>query len=101
VNGRTVLCGVCVLILALAGPVAGQEVCMAPTIQQAKAKHEQRLLALPGVVSVGIGLDARGSAVIVVGLDGPRPETVKDLPTHLEGYPVEIKVIGPLKAQEP
>jgi hypothetical protein len=101
VNGRIVLGGVCALILALAGPVAGQEVCMAPTIQQAKAKHEQRLLAMPGVVSVGIGLDAHGSAVIVVGLDGPRPETVKNLPTHLDGYAVETRIIGPLKAQEP
>jgi hypothetical protein len=101
VNGRIVLWGVFALIMALAGPVAGQEGCMTPTIQKAKAKHEQHLLAMPGVVSVGIGLDARGSAVIVVGLDGPRPETVKDLPTHLEGYPVETRIIGPLKAQEP
>jgi hypothetical protein len=74
---------------------------MTPTIQKAKAKHEQRLLAMPGVVSVGIGLDERGAQVIVVGLDGPRPETVKNLPTQLEGYAVETRIIGPLKAQEP
>ena len=100
-NGLIVRWGAIVLIAALAGPVGGQEGCMRPSIQEAKTKHEQRLLAMPGVVSVGIGLDSRGTAVIVVGLDGPRPETVKELPVTLEGYSVETRVIGPVKAREP
>jgi hypothetical protein len=37
--------------------------------------------------------------VIVVGLDRPRPETVKRLPQTLEGHPVRVDIIGPVKAQ--
>ena len=71
---------------------------MSPTIQEVKAKHADRLLAMPGVVSVGIGQEADGKFVIIVGLDGPRPETVNRLPQVLDGYPVRVQIIGPLKA---
>lgn len=71
---------------------------MSPTIQDVKAKHEERILSLPGVVSVGIGRNPDGASVIIIGLDSQRPETVKNLPKVLEGYPVRIEMIGPLKA---
>jgi hypothetical protein len=71
---------------------------MPPTIQDVKARHAPRLLALPGVVSVGIGRAAEGHEVIVVGLDRPRPETQADLPTLLEGYPVRVEIIGAVRA---
>jgi hypothetical protein len=88
------------LVLALAGAVSAKEDCMSLTIQEAKAKHESRVMAIPGVVSVGIGLDAQGNPIIVVGLDGPRPETVEKLPATLEGYPVQWRIVGPVKAQD-
>ena len=72
---------------------------MALTIQEAKVRHAQRLLALPGVVSVGVGRDAEGREAIVVGLDRARPETQSRLPAQLEGYRVRVEVIGPVKAQ--
>lgn len=72
---------------------------MALTIQEAKARHAQRLLALPGVVSVGVGRDAQGREAIVVGLDRARPETQSRLPAELEGYRVRVQVIGPVRAQ--
>ena len=71
---------------------------MSPSIQEVKAKHEDRLLAMPGVVSVGIGRGPDGH-VVIVGLDGPRPQTVKQLPKLLDGYPVHVEIIGPVKAQ--
>jgi MFS family permease len=46
-----------------------------PTIREVKAKHEAEVLALPGVVSAGIGQGKEGHPVIVVGLDRSRPET--------------------------
>jgi hypothetical protein len=46
---------------------------MSPTIQEVKAKYTDQLMAMPGVVSVGIGQNPDGTLVIVVGLDGPRP----------------------------
>ena len=72
---------------------------MSPSIQEVKAKHEDRILAMPGVVSVGIGRGPDGQSVIIVGLDGLRPQTVKQLPKLLDGYPVRVEIIGPVKAQ--
>ena len=70
---------------------------MTPTLREVKRRHEGSLLALPGVVSVGIGLDERGREAIVVGLDRPRPELAPRLPADLEGFPVRIEVIGPVR----
>ncbi|MGH8660624.1 MAG: hypothetical protein ACREUB_02540 [Burkholderiales bacterium] len=72
---------------------------MPPTIQEVKAKHAPRFLALPGVVSVGIGRDADGREVIVIGLDRARAETQARLPAEIEGYPVRTNIIGTVKAQ--
>jgi hypothetical protein len=85
------------LLLSCSGAVAGAE--MSLSIQEAKARHAPRILALPGVVSVGIGRDAQGREVIVIGLDRARPDTQAQLPAELEGYRVQVQVIGAVKAQ--
>lgn len=72
---------------------------MPPSIQEAKAKHEARLMAQPGVVSVGIGRDPYGAEVIVVGLDRDRPEARAALPRELDDYPVRVQVIGSVRAR--
>jgi hypothetical protein len=72
---------------------------MPASIQVVKAKHQHELMARPGVVSVGIGKDADGNPVIIVGLDRERPETVQALPRELEGYPVRAEVIGRIRSQ--
>jgi hypothetical protein len=72
---------------------------MPPTIEQVKSAHEQRLLALPGVVSVGIGRDDQGRTVIVVGLDKPRPQTQAAVPRELDGYGVRVDIVGSIHAQ--
>ena len=90
---------VILILCLLSGQLRGEERAMSSTIQDVKAKHEDFLLATPGVVSVGIGKNPCGQFVIIVGLDGPRPETVNQLPKILEGYPVRIEIIGPVKAR--
>ena len=70
-----------------------------PTIKEVKAKHQDRLLKLPGVISVGIGQDEDGQPAIIVGLKDPNPETQSKLPVALEGYPVKVRVIGRVHAQ--
>lgn len=72
---------------------------MPATIHEVKTKHAPGFLALPGVVSVGVGRDAGGAEVIVIGLDRARPETQASLPTQLEGYSVRVQIIGAVKAQ--
>ena len=90
---------VILILCLLSGQSCGEETAVSPTIQDVKVKHEEFLLAMPGVVSVGIGKNPDGQFVIIVGLDGPRPETVNQLPKILEGYPVRMEIFGPLKAR--
>lgn len=70
------------------------------TIKEVKRKHAGHLLALQGVVSIGIGKDPEGKPVIVAGLDSPRPKTQKKIPKELDGFPVLVEIIGPVKAQK-
>lgn len=71
---------------------------MSPSIEEVKKKYTQTLLAKPGVISVGIGKDPDGIPVIIVGLERPRPETQKKLPQTLEGYPLQVEIVGKIKA---
>lgn len=87
------------LVLLVLWLVLARERKMPPTIQEAKAKHADRILAMQGVVSMGIGRDADGHEVIVIGLDRPRPDTQARLPTQLEGHPVRVEIIGAVRAQ--
>ncbi len=71
---------------------------MSPTVQEVKRAHEAELLALPGVVSVGVGRDDEGLPALVVGLAEPRPDTAARLPATLEGYRVLIQTVGTIEA---
>ena len=71
---------------------------MKPSIEDVKKKHAARLLALPGVVSVGIGRDDGGNPVLVIGLQDSRPETLAAVPDDLEGFSVQKQVTGPIRA---
>jgi len=72
---------------------------MPNSIKDVKTQHEEHLLQLPGVVTVGIGQDENGNPAIIVGLECPDPETESQLPTLLEGYPVVVRIVGRIKAQ--
>ncbi|MGD2186169.1 MAG: hypothetical protein PVI71_08575 [Desulfobacterales bacterium] len=77
----------------------GDDIVMSSSIQEVKKQHEALLLDMPGVVSVGIGLDSSGNQAIIVGLDGSHPETEAKIPSMLEDFPVVIQIVGPIKAQ--
>ena len=68
-------------------------------IREVKARHEQSLLATPGVVSVGIGLAPDGEQAILVGVSGDADSLREQLPSALEGYPVIVQHTGTIKAQ--
>jgi hypothetical protein len=87
------------LISIAAIPACRQEPDIPPSIQEVKAKHASQLLERPGVVSVGLGRDEEGNPAIIVGMEASHPQTEAQLPQSLEGYPVIIRVIGPVKAQ--
>ena len=90
-----------VLVIVLITPLLalGDDLDMSSSIQEVKKQHATRFLDMPGVVSVGIGLDPNGNQAIIVGLDGSHPETKAKIPAMLENFPVVIQIVGPIKAQ--
>ena len=89
------------LVIVLITPwlALGEDPGMSPSIQEVKKQHEARFLNMPGVVSVGIGLDPNGNQAIIVGMDASNPEIEADIPKMVEGVPVIVEIIGSLKAQ--
>ena len=63
------------------------------TIVDVKRKYESSLMSIPGVV--GVFAD-RARNVIVVLIESP--EVCQNVPSMLEGYPVECRVTGRLGA---
>ncbi len=67
------------------------------TIQEAKQKHELSLMQLPGVVGVGIGKH-KDQPVIVVMVDKLSRKLEKHVPDQLEGFDVNIRQTGEIRA---
>ena len=88
-----------ILLAALAASACREGAEMQTSIQDAKAQHEAELMAMPGVVSVGIGMNDDGNEVIVVGIDRDQPSIRAQVPQSVEGYPVRVEVVGNIKAQ--
>lgn len=66
-------------------------------IEDVLSRHEERLMAVPGVVGVGVGERALRPVILVM-LDRA-PEELRDpLPGRLEGFPVEVEVVGRIVA---
>ena len=68
------------------------------SIQEAKARHVEALMATPGVISVGIGRDEQGTEIIIVGLDRDSAKLKQQLPEKLDGYEVRVEVVGRIRA---
>lgn len=65
--------------------------------RRVKRENEARWLALEGVVAVGIGtVGGRPGIVVSVRADSPRLR--RELPSEVEGVPVEVRVSGDLRA---
>ncbi len=93
---RTIVLAV---VLITPGPALGDDLGMSPSIQEVKKQYEARFLDMPGVVSVGIGLDPTGNQAIIVGMDASNPEIEANIPKRVEGIPVIIEITGAIKAQ--
>jgi hypothetical protein len=72
---------------------------MSLTIQEVKEKHAARILKIEGVISIGIGLNKDKTLAIIVGLKQEKQDLIRRIPSVLEGYPVEIQIIGSIKSQ--
>jgi hypothetical protein len=69
------------------------------TIRKVKRRYEREILQIDGVVSVGIGTGSNNTPVIIVGITQENDEIMQRIPVVLEGYVVEVKIIGSINAQ--
>jgi hypothetical protein len=62
------------------------------------AEHDDRLLGIPGVVGVYVGLleDGRTECLRVM-LAHQTPENERAIPKSLEGYPIVVEVTGEIR----
>lgn len=72
---------------------------MSSSIEEVKSRHVDQLMAMPDVISVGIGKNKQGVHAIIVGMEKENTETRSAIPDTLEGYPVEIQFIGPVRVR--
>ncbi len=65
-------------------------------VRRLRAREARRLMAYPGVVSVGVG-EEEGEAVLVVGVR--RAEDGAAIPRMIDGVPIRVEVIGTVRAR--
>ena len=69
------------------------------TIEEVKTDWEERLMAMPGVMGVGIGLTQdRQQTCIKVYVNRQASAQVDQIPQEIEGYPVEVEIRKPFRA---
>ena len=71
---------------------------MKSTIEAAQAKLTDRVMALPGVVGLGIGECERAPCIKIFVVQRT-PELEGEIPSTFEGFPVEIQVTGEIRAR--
>jgi hypothetical protein len=65
------------------------------TILEVKEDWEERLMAIPGVMGVGIGLTKHHQEkCIKIYVNRDASSQVTQIPKQLEGYPVEVELRG-------
>jgi len=67
------------------------------TIHQVKDKYQRKIMAIPGVVGIGIGA-VEDEPVIKVLVVSKTEEVQKKIPQKLHGYKVDIQETGKIRA---
>ena len=71
----------------------------AQPIDQLLAAHTDEMLAIPGIVGLGIG-ECAGAPCIRVFAETEAASLDEQIPSELDGYPVEVDVTGPIVARD-
>jgi hypothetical protein len=67
------------------------------SIEEIQQKHQHELMRIPGVIGVGIGLDADESVLVV--MVAKQSRTIKrKVPKELDGYRLVIQETGVIRA---
>jgi len=70
------------------------------TVEAVLKEHTARLMSLPGVVGTAHGKCA-GRPCIKVFVVEKTPKLMEQIPSTIEGYPVQIQETGEIRAREP
>jgi hypothetical protein len=93
------LCMVALCIVPF-GTMSAQSSSTSPRrdINAVLSAHDRDLLAIPGVVGVYVGvLDDGRTPCLKIMLAKRTPQTEKNIPQSLEGYPVVVEVTGEIR----
>lgn len=66
-------------------------------IEDVLKRNEERLMAMSGVVGVGIG-ESEGESVVIIMVKELTPDLKNKLPQNLEGFGVRVEVVGEITA---
>jgi hypothetical protein len=66
-------------------------------VSRVKDRHAAELWRIPEVVGIGVEQEPTGEFVITVHVRDDSDETIAQLPTHIEGYPVRVEYSGPYR----
>src|SRR3954467_11696336 len=84
------------VVLALASCMTADQ--PTRTVADVLRAHTAQLMTIPGVVGTGEG-EVHGSPAVVVLVSSRTREVDAHVPRRLEGYPVQIKVVGDVRAK--
>jgi len=73
---------------------------LSPAVNQVLQRHSDRLMAVPGVVGTAEG-SCGGRPCILVLVERSTPALRKEIPSEIEGVPVEIRETGRITAETP
>jgi len=79
-------------------PESGAPAAEAPDAAQVKAEHEAELMAIQGVLGLGIGGSEDEPAIVVYLIDN-NPQLLAQIPQELDGIKVIVEVTGPIDIQ--
>lgn len=91
-----------IVVGAQAGPDEERDMEPSPprTIEAVLEEHRDRLLSIPGVVGVGIGM-CQDTVCIRVFVSTINEDIVAQIPTSLDGYEVEVEETDEFRARGP
>ncbi len=65
-------------------------------INEIKRRHAEELMAIEGVVGVGIGMDG-DEELIVVNIRSMDDEVISKIPESIEGVRVKVEIVGDIR----
>ncbi len=80
-----------------ATPNTPQDAAMPKGIEQVFREQHDRIMAVPGVVGMGIGLCGTRPCIKVY-TDNPATSLAPDIPEIVDGYVIEIEFTGPIRS---